>query len=303
MSSTNQSPEFLSAQKRYYGAQTDEEKLIALEEMSKYMPKHKAGESLRANIRTRIKKLKEKIEDKKQQRKSVRKEGIKKEGIQVVLIGLTQSGKSSLLSSITNAQPLISNHQYTTKTETIGTLHYQDISFQIIDTPAINYETFDQGLANSADILLIIITNLKEIEEILLFLEKAQARKIIVFNKSDLLIQEEKRKILAYLQSKKHNFVLISTKTRENIEELKDKLIENSGVIRVYTKQPGKPQDKEPVIMQPESTVQEVAEKIFHKKAKIKKIFVTGPSSKFPNQQVSLSHQLKDKDILEFYVE
>ena len=303
MSSTNQSPEYAKAQKEYFLASTDEERLLALEKMMSYMPKHKAGESLRADIRQRYKKLKEKIAEKEKKRKSLYKEGIKKEGIRVVLAGLTQTGKSSLLSCLTNAKPEISSHQYTTKKEIIGTLNFQGIKFQIIDMPAINHETFDQGIANTADILLVIIADLSGLNEISPFLGKPTGKKIVVFNKIDLLSREEKRKISAFLQSKKHNFVLISAKTQEGVEELKEKLIENSNVIRIYTKQPRKPEDKEPVLLKPYSTVGNLAEKIFHSKIKIKHVKVTGPSSKFPNQITGLKHILKDKDIVEFYVE
>ena len=36
----------------------------------------------------------------------------------------------------------------------------------MIDMPAIDYETFDQGIANTADILLIIVSDTNEIKEI-----------------------------------------------------------------------------------------------------------------------------------------
>ena len=52
-----------------------------------------------------------------------------------------------------------------------------------------------------------------------------------------------------------------------------------------------------------DSNVENVAEKIFKKKVKIKEARVSGPSSKFPNQKVSLKHKLKDKDTVEFYTE
>jgi len=297
--------EYLNAQKEYLSAKTDEEKLKAIEKMLQTAPTHKGSENLRANLRARYKKLKEAIEKKKKQKKSSgKKEGIKKEGIQVVLIGLTQSGKSSLISTLTNANPEITGNFYTTKQETIGTLYYEGIKFQIIDMPAINHETFDSGLANTADILLIIITNIHELEQIFPFLEKTTGKRIIAFNKSDLLSEEEKRKISSYLASKKYNFVLISTKTKENIDELEKKLFENSGIIRIYTKQPGKPIDSSPVILKPNSTVKDLAEKILHGlSSRIKEIRITGPSSKFPNQIVGLKHILKDRDIVEFRTE
>ncbi len=295
----NVSAEYTAVERTYLAATSDEEKLVALQEMIKYMPKHKSAESLRKNIRTRYKKLKEKIEKKKKSRG--RKEGIRKEGTQVVLIGFTNSGKSSLLSSLTHATPKIASYEFTTKLSIVGTLDYEGVRFQIIDLPAINYETFDQGLANTADILLLVTTSISDLEEILPFLEKSTGKKIIVFNKSDFLSEKDKRKLSETLKSKRYDFCIISCKTGEGIEDLKNKLLENSDVIRIYTKQPHKPVDKEPVTMKPPVTVQDVAEKILKKGIKIKEVRVTGPSSKFPKQKVGLSHKLKDKDVVEFH--
>lgn len=303
MSSTNQSPEFLKAQKGYLLAQTDEEKLIALEEMLKFVPKHKAGESMRANLRERHKKLKEDILKKKKQKKSSNKQGIRKEEMQAVLIGLAQSGKSSLLKVLTNALPLISPYPYTTKQPFLGTLDYGDVKIQIVDMPALESEMFDNGIANTADTLIIVIETPRQLEEIFPFLEKASGEKLVVLNKIDLLSEQEKRKYNSFLQSKKYNFILFSCKTKENIEELKEKIWKTFNKIRVYTKEPGRKADNQPVVMSTSSSVKDIAEKILHGfSKKIKETRVTGPSSKFPNQKVGLDHVLKDKDIVEFHI-
>jgi len=305
MASTNQSPEYLAAEKRFLFAGTDEEKLLALEEMMRYCPKHKSGEAMRANLRTRYKKLKEKIETEQRRAKANRagKQGIKKAEMQACLIGLTQSGKSSILASLTNAKPEISPVFFTTKQPNIGMMNYEDIQIQIIDLPAIESEYFDQGIVNITDTLLIIITNPKELEQIFPFIEKAQGKKLIIFNKIDLLNQEEKRKIDATLKSKKFDYVLFSAETKENFAELKKQIWLSFNKIRVYTKQPGRKPDDKPIIMKQDSTIEQAAEKIFHRKIDttfIKEAKITGPSSKFSNQKVSLAHELKDKDIVEF---
>ena len=173
----------------------------------------------------------------------------------------------------------------------------------MIDMPAVNYETFDQGLANTADILLIVVTETRELNEIIPFIKKSTGKKIVVLNKIDLLSEAEKRKLSERLKSKRHDFVLVSCKTKQGFEELKDNLFANSGVIRIYTKEPRKPKSPLPVVMPSETSVGEISKKIFHSKVKVKEARVTGPSSKFPNQKVSLSHKLKDKDVVEFYVE
>ena len=97
------------------------------------------------------------------------------------------------------------------------------------------------------------------------------------------------------------NFVLISVKEKENLEELKEKLFQSFDKIRVYTKEPGKEKSPKPIIMKPDSTLKDIAEKIlkgFSKKVKETRIW--GPSSKFPGQKIGLKHKLKDLDVVEF---
>ena len=302
--STNVSFEFKQAEKAYLAAQTDEDKLAALEKLWSVVPSHKGAEALRANIRTRIKKLREKIDGKKKQKKqTARKEGIKKEEMQAVLIGLTKSGKSSLLSCLTNAKPEISPVPYTTKSPLIGMLEHNSVKIQIIDMPAIESEYFDQGIVNTADTLIIIITKISELGEIMPFIEKSLGKRIIVFNKIDLLSEQEKLKAEATLKTKKYNFCIISCKTKQGIEELKEKIWQSFDKIRVYTKEPGKQATAEPIVLDKGASVKDVAEKILHGfSSKVQETRITGPSSKFPNQKVSLEHKLKDKDVVEFHV-
>jgi small GTP-binding protein len=299
---TNASLEYTLAEKRYDAAKTDEEKLAALEEMISLMPKHKSAENLRANLRQRYKKFKENLEVKKKKGKKSGKPGIKKHELQAVIVGLTQSGKSSLLEALTNFKPTISPIPYTTKTINLGMMLYEGVQIQIVDQPAIDSENFDQGVANGADVLLVTITTPAEINEISSFLKRAMGERIIVLNKIDLLDENEKRKLSAFMQSKKHNFVMTSCKTNEGLAELKEKIFKSFGKIRIYTKEPRKPSSSMPMILPRNATVKDVAEKIHAGfSEKVKETRVTGPSSKFPNQKVGLEHVLKDKDIIEFY--
>ncbi len=298
----NAHPEYLEAEKQFHRSQTDREKLKALEEMMRWMPKHKSAESLRKNLRTRYKKLKQELS--KKSKKSSSQKGIKKSEMQAVLIGLTNSGKSSILKALTNANPDIASYGFTTSKPEIGILNHQGCSIQIIDLPPIASENFNKGLVNSADTILIVVEKLHEIQ-LVLESAKTDAEKIIIFNKIDLYNENTKRKISETLKSKKHNFCLVSSYTQEGIAELKDKILNSFNIIRVYTKHPGKKQkyDNVPVILPPDSTLEEVAEKIFHNSKKVKYAKITGPSCKFPNQQVGLKHIVKDRDVVEFVTE
>ena len=104
--------------------------------------------------------------------------------------------------------------------------------------------------------------------------------------------------------TKKYNFVLFSAYTKEGVQELKEKIFKSFNIIRIYTRHPGKKEDEVPVIMPPESTLEQVAEKILHgysKKVKYAKVW--GPSAKFLGQQIGLKHVVKDKDMIEFYTD
>ncbi|MEM3112888.1 MAG: GTP-binding protein [Candidatus Pacearchaeota archaeon] len=301
MASTNQSPFYKKAEEKYLNAQNDNEKLYWLDEMIKECPKHKSAEKMLANLKTRRIKLLEKIERIKKSKKTSNKPGIKKGEMQVVLVGFTNSGKSSLLSVLTNAKPVITEYPYSTNNPEIGTMEYGGVKFQIIDEPSFKNENFDVGILNNTDLILIVITNLNEIKESEIFLEKTHGKKIIVLNKIDLISENEKRKLSETLKSKKMNFVMVSTLTKEGIEELKEKIFSSFNIIRVYLKEPGKSPGQIPLTIKSPALIKDVAEKIGKNFLKsIKEIHIWGPSSKFPNQKVGFNHEIKDKDIVEF---
>lgn len=295
--------EYANAEKKFLLAQSSEEKLEALEEMLRTMPSHKGAESLRANLRQRYKKLKEKIEiAKAKKRKAFSGFSIKKAEMQVTLVGLTNSGKSSILKALTNAQPEIASYSFTTKTPQVGILNYENCQIQVVDLPPVGSESFDTGIINTSDTALVVVENLADILEVEKVLDKFKGKKIIVFNKADLLDTDTKRKIEETLKSRKYNFIVISCKSGEGIPELKEKIFKSFDKIRVYTKSPSqKLPDSEPIIMPPNSLVEDIAKIIFRGKLDIiKKIRIWGPSSKFGGQEVGIKHALKDKDIVEF---
>ncbi|MCK9568322.1 50S ribosome-binding GTPase [Candidatus Pacearchaeota archaeon] len=297
----NAHPEYISAEKEYYSAEDDEERLKALEKMISVLPGHKGAEKLRAQIRLRYKKLKEKLSKEKKSKKSSSKVGIKKEDMQAVIVGKTGTGKSSLISLLTNVHTKIADYPFTTKSPVVGIMDYENIGIQLIEVPAIESEYYDRGIVNTADTIIILVTAVEQIQEIEKKIEKASGKKIIVFNKIDLFSENEKRKLSATLSSKRHDFLIISTATSEGIEKLKEKLFQSFPKLRVYTKEPGKEKAKKPIILPPESTVKNVAEKILKGfSAKIKETRIWGPSSKYAGQIVGLNHVMKDMDVVEF---
>lgn len=301
----NASPHYKKAEGEYLASQTTEQKIRALKKMISLAPSHKGAENLRAQLKKRLAKFKYTKEQAIKKRKSA-KSGIKKEDMQAVIIGVTNTGKSSLLSLLTNANPKVASYEFTTKNPVIGIMQYAGVNIQIIEIPAFESEYYDKGLVNSTDVILILINELRQIDTIEKELINATRKRIIVFNIKTNNI--DIRKLEATMKSKKLNYLIINTKTlnTESLKALKEKIFQSFNKIRIYTKEPGKAFDAQskkdkPIILEKGSFVRDVAEKILHGfSERINQVKIWGPSSKFPGQVVGLKHELKDLDIVEF---
>jgi uncharacterized protein len=295
----NATHEFYSAEKKYLAAQNMEQKIMYLEEMIREAPGHKGSENLLKELRTRLKKFKASLEKSKKSGKG--KKGIRKEGFQVGLVGLTNSGKSCLLKKLTNASPKVSSNLYTTKDPEIGTMFYDGVKAQVVDFPAVEGKDAEYGTLNTSDLLIIVVEKLEDIKEVESYLGKAVGKRIVVRNKIDSLNDNERRKLKERMKSKRIKGLMVSCITGEGVDELKGRIFEGMDVIRVYTKEPGKKASKDPIVLSAGSRVRDVAEKILKGFSKrIKETRLTGPSGKFSNQRVGLKHVCKDKDVVEF---
>lgn len=149
-------------------ARKPEEKIEKLREFLSLVPKHKGTENLRAQVKRKIAILRREVAEKKQKKagKGGPKFFVEKEGdAQVVILGPTNVGRSSLLSLLTNAKVEVSSYQYTTRKSTPGMFHYQDLQFQIVEAPALMEGSADGGAwglqslaaARNADGLVLMV--------------------------------------------------------------------------------------------------------------------------------------------------
>ncbi|RMD67523.1 TGS domain-containing protein [Candidatus Pacearchaeota archaeon] len=225
---------------------------------------------------------------------------MRKEGFQFVIVGLPNVGKSSVMRALTNAEPLVSDYPFTTREPCVGMTEVCGAQAQVVDTPAIGSSEFDRGLVNNADCLLLVLNSLDQIKQVEDACLTSRAQRIYVFNKVDLLSAEQARKLEARLRSMRLEFALVSALKEEGFNELKEEMFNKMGVIRVYTKEPGKSRSEVPMLLPRGSVVRDAAEKILKGlSSRVKEARVTGPSAKFPNQRVGLAHELKDMDVIE----
>lgn len=156
-----------------------------------------------------------------------------KNGVNTVIAGRPNAGKSTLLNALLNEERAIVSHIPGTTRDTIEeVLNINGINFRLIDTAGIREATdaIEQiGVQRtmekiSQSALLIYVfdaaeINIEELNNDLENLQKPGVTMLVVANKADLL-NEEQLLSLPHTQSA----IIISAKQKQHIDELKDKI-------------------------------------------------------------------------------
>jgi ribosome-interacting GTPase 1 len=325
----NLPPQYFEAEQRFREAKTPEDKVEALEEMLAIMPKHKGTDKLKAMLRERISKFKDQAQKKKGVSRQKTAYDIEKEGpAQTVIIGPPNTGKSSLVKLITNASPEVAAFPHTTHKPTPGMAQYENIQFQLIDTPPLTKDYTEPAFADlirRADILVILLDltadPMQQLEDALHILHSfhiyseactipTDLRKpprikktLVVINKMDRPEDKETLDIFLELSGIKLPCIGVSTRTGHNVMVFLDKLYELSGIIRIYTKPPGKEADKKsPFIVPLGSTLADLAGKVHNDFVnKLKYARAWGKSVR-DGQMVQRDYVLQDGDVVELCI-
>ncbi len=325
----NLPPPYFEAEKRFREAKTSEEKLDALEDMLTIMPKHKGTDKLRADLRKRIAKVKEQAQQKKGGARRDIAYMVEREGAaQVVVLGPPNTGKSALVATLTNANPEVADFPHSTWKPTPGMAPFENIQFQLVDTPPIAPDYIDPwmtDLMRRADVLLILLDlhqdPLGSLQDMLSALESLRIypsgvpipkdlkkppfvkKVLIAVNKVDDIRDDEDLAAFVELADMKLPWIGISILGERNLEALLRTIYDLCGIIRVYTKAPGKEPNKDaPFVLQVGCTLGDLAAKIhkdFVTKMKFAKIWGTAV---FDGQMVQRDHVLREGDVVEIHV-
>ena len=326
----NLTPQYLEAEAEYKKAQTAEQRLECLKKMWTLVPKHKASEKLQAELKTKISETKAEIEH---DRKSPKKGGVSykipRQGAgQVMLLGGPNAGKSRILGRLTRAAPEVAPFPFTTHEPCPGMMEWEDVRVQLIDTPPITadfMEGYVSSMVRAADAALLVVDlgdddgpfaaeavldRLAQVKTVLTGQPPSEVadpsihytRTMLLANKLDLPGAADRLDVVKELLGSRFPIQALDAESGHGLEETRTTIYRFLNVIRVYTKRPGKPADKDSPFTCPiGSTVQQLAELVhrdFADKLKSARIWGTGV---FDGQTVTRDHVLHDRDVVELH--
>ena len=326
---TTLTPQYREAEEEFRQAISPEAKLEALEKMLRLIPKHKGTEKMQGDIKKRIAKWKTQSEQaKKKGGGRTDPSHVPKEGAaQVAVIGPVNTGKSSLISVMTNLEPNIAEYPFTTRIPQPGMMFHHGIPIQLVDTPALDpnvTERWISGLIRNADMALVVLDLARDdlieqweavhavLEDLKITLAASDSEKTIedngwatlpsiyLGNKCAMDEAEERLSILGELFEDLPPIHPVSARTGSGLEDFKERVIDSMRLIRVFSKPPGKDPDmNNPFVLKRGATVSELAKTVHKDLAKKMKFARVWGEEVYDGQRVAMDYELIDGDVIE----
>ena len=325
---TNVTPEYRRAEQLFREAETTEAKITALELMLQTIPKHKGTDHLQADIKRRLSKLRA---------GPTGKAGARHKDIfhipkgaaagQVMLLGVPNSGKSSLVGRLSHAHVHIADFPFSTHGPVPGMMMHEDVPIQLVDMPPILAEHVEPGQVGAyrqCDLIVVVadLSATDVTEEIDLCLEFLEQRQLLaapdadeddqvlkrmvrpcfcVCTKSDLASDGD-FDVLCDMYGSRWPMMSVSAENADSLRRLAAKVFELLRVVRIYSKLPGKePEMKDPFILPVGGTVHDLA-RLVHRDLAEKLRYARGWGvGLHPGQPVPREHVLQDRDVIELH--
>ena len=339
---TNVTPEYKKAEEAYRAAREPKDRLDCLKQMLSTIPKHKGTEHLQADIKSRIKELTEELAGpKKGAKRSGPALVIRPEGAaQVALLGPPNSGKSALHQRLTGSRAQPGPGPFITQFPEPGMLPMEDIAFQLIDLPSMSPEHSPPWIGSSlqgcdAALLVVDLADPACTEHVDFILRTLAEKKVsliaewpapgaatpatpdgaalddpfrielptlLVANKSDLSGDPEEIAVFEELLGLRFPALRVSAETGQGLGELAPWLFRALGVVRVYTKAPGKDVERDrPFTVRAGDSVLDVARLVHKDMAEGFRFARMWGENVFDGQQVGAEQPVADGDIVELH--
>jgi hypothetical protein len=309
--------------------------------MLRTIPKHKGTDHLQADIKSRIKELSEEVEGPKKGGAArsgpplvIRPQG----AAQLSLIGPPNAGKSALHVRLTGSHAQVAPYPFTTQFPEPGMMPHEDVYFELVDLPAVSPEhpvPWLAGALQTADACLLVL-DLSEpacVEQVQALHAVLRAKRVtlserwpgdatasaaadadddpfaiklptlMLANKADLVADEDAEvEVFRELTGLEYPALAVSAETGQGLREIGGWLFSHLGIVRVYTKAPGKPAEKDrPFTLRRGQTIEDVARLVHKDLAHSLKYARLWSHSGIPGQQVGREHGVADGDVVELH--
>ncbi len=327
----NLTPQYLKAEQAYRQAATPEDELRCLQDMLRELPKHKGTDRLQADLKQKISQAKKDCESAKSSKKKGPGFRLPHQGAaRIVLLGGPNAGKSQFVRATTRAEPAVAEYPFTTREPAPAMMPFEDIAFQLIDTPPVTADVFDadtQGLIRGADLVLLMVDmasdeGWEQCQQVLDRLRQTKTRlgrhsyldendiglsyttAFLVLNKFDVAEAELRWELFQEFDLPDLEIFRISSITGQGIGELQAATFQQLGIVRVYTKSP---KQKEPDYAQPFTvrqgeTLGDVAALVHRDFADKLKFARVWGSRVHDATSVKADYVVHDKDVVELHL-
>ncbi len=337
----NLTPEYKAAEHAFRKARDPAQRLDCLREMLRTIPKHKGTDRLQGDIKARIKELAEAADGlKKGSGHGGPALFIHPEGAaQIALIGPPNSGKSSLHARLTGSAAHVAPYPFTTQYPEPGMMPFEDIHLQLIDLPPVSPEHaipwLHQALQTADACLLVVDLGDPDCVDRLQAVHVALREKriwltprwpgldrspapdpagdddpfalwlpaLMLVSKAELLADiQAQLQVFRELAGSSYPTLAVSANQGGGLGEIGPWLFHALDVVRVYTKMPGHPADRNrPFTLRRGETVEHVARLVHLDVARCLRYARVWGKAGFDGQQVGREHPLSDGDIVELH--
>ena len=323
----NLTPAYRKAEKEFRAARTAAEKIVCLEAMLRLIPKHKGTDHMQADLKRRLSRLRKERESGQGKKKAAAVVKVEKEGAgQVVLLGPPNAGKSQLLGAVTRAHATGTEYPFATHVPMPGMMVFEDVQIQLVDTPPITEDYMevwatdtvrrgdaallmaDMGSDDCADGIATILHRLDQVKVRLVRDLPPDApqevhqyrRAAILANKMDRPGADDRLEVLREFFGDRYDIWPISATTGAGLDDLRRNVFGMLRIMRIYTKEPGKPADmQQPYTVPIGSALIELAAKVHREFEDTLKSARVWGSGKYDGIHVKRDHVLQDRDIVE----
>jgi hypothetical protein len=335
----NLTPEYRAAEAAFRKARDPGERLAWLREMLRVIPKHKGTDHLQGDLKRRIKELAEELD---RPRRGGAHGGpplvIRPEGAaQIALLGAPNAGKSALHARLTGSAAPVAPYPFTTRYPEPGMLSHEGIHFQLVDLPALAREHPVPWLANAlqtadAALLVVDLADPGCVEAVVTVHAVLRERRVtltegwgpmpapadaeddddpfalrlptlLLANKADRVADPPAElQALVELAALPYPALPVSAATGLGLGGIGPRLFARLGIVRVYTKAPGRPPDKaRPFTLRRGQTVGDVARLVHKELARSLRYARVWGTSGVAGHQVGRDHPVEDGDVVELH--